>query len=376
MEWNLLLGDRYSDRVGYTWIEFGRRDEAGFEQFLTLGCGLKAVAGRGMVDHWFFVTSARLGTDFTLIGPGGVASSRERLAETLEDVGHVYRRAEDYRRAIDERLFGLGGERYESLVKLLIQLRQPQLTRRPDEERLSRALAAALRPVDQAILSVVAEAFHDLEQQRTDLGALKDTHATVDRFMHSYRRYAATAARRLAADVRTSHSAFQSSQREMAEARQALERAQAEDRAAEQQRQHVGTELAVARGQAPSCGIAPRCVSSMAPSAWRTWPISATRRRRLGERRPRRITNGNTPSWTSYSSWRAATSDTCRSRPRSSITSLDSRGCHPSRRSCWPHSSRRPNTWLWPPTGTLPRPRPPPPVRSVNAPKPRITCCG
>ena len=28
IEWNLLMG-RYPDRTGYTWIEFGRRDENG-----------------------------------------------------------------------------------------------------------------------------------------------------------------------------------------------------------------------------------------------------------------------------------------------------------------------------------------------------------
>jgi len=27
-EWNLLMG-KYDDRLGYTWIEFGRRDDAG-----------------------------------------------------------------------------------------------------------------------------------------------------------------------------------------------------------------------------------------------------------------------------------------------------------------------------------------------------------
>ena len=42
VEWNLLMG-RYSDRTGYTWIEFGRRDENGTEHFITLGCGLSAV---------------------------------------------------------------------------------------------------------------------------------------------------------------------------------------------------------------------------------------------------------------------------------------------------------------------------------------------
>src|SRR5206468_2212619 len=34
-EWNLLLG-KYPDRLGYTWIEFGRRASDGSEYFVTL----------------------------------------------------------------------------------------------------------------------------------------------------------------------------------------------------------------------------------------------------------------------------------------------------------------------------------------------------
>src|SRR5947209_203909 len=45
MEWNLLM-NRHADRLGYTWIEFGRRLPDGDEAFLTLGCGLRAVQGR------------------------------------------------------------------------------------------------------------------------------------------------------------------------------------------------------------------------------------------------------------------------------------------------------------------------------------------
>src|SRR3954464_6885388 len=41
IEWNLLM-DRFSDRIGYTWLEFGRRDSDGSLHYLTLGCGLHA----------------------------------------------------------------------------------------------------------------------------------------------------------------------------------------------------------------------------------------------------------------------------------------------------------------------------------------------
>ena len=47
MEWNLLLGGRHPipERLGYTWLEFGRRAADGTTEFRTIGCGLKAVAG-------------------------------------------------------------------------------------------------------------------------------------------------------------------------------------------------------------------------------------------------------------------------------------------------------------------------------------------
>src|SRR5438309_7347105 len=46
VEWNLLMG-RHPDRLGYTWVEFGRRapELPEGQAFVTLGCGLSAVEG-------------------------------------------------------------------------------------------------------------------------------------------------------------------------------------------------------------------------------------------------------------------------------------------------------------------------------------------
>ena len=57
--------------------------------------------------------------------------TREKLREEIDGHGLVYDRAADYRRAVDEALFGLGEHRYEALINLLIQLRQPQLSKGP-----------------------------------------------------------------------------------------------------------------------------------------------------------------------------------------------------------------------------------------------------
>jgi AhpD family alkylhydroperoxidase len=46
VEWNLLLGDRYQERTGYTWAEFGRIDPATRSaEYVTIGCGMAETAG-------------------------------------------------------------------------------------------------------------------------------------------------------------------------------------------------------------------------------------------------------------------------------------------------------------------------------------------
>jgi len=200
MEWNLLLGGEHPhpERLGYAWLEFGRIDD-GVPRFRTIGCGLKAVAGRGIARHWYFVTDARVGDGLRLVDATGTALTRERLVDALTGCGVVYDRAREYRRAVDEALFGLGEQRYGALVDLLVQLRQPQLSKRPSEKALSAALTEALPPLDQAVVADVAEAFRSLEEDRDELAAMSEAHASAQAFLSHYRRYAAIAARRRAA---------------------------------------------------------------------------------------------------------------------------------------------------------------------------------
>jgi len=46
-----------------------------------MGCGLKAVAGRGIARHWFFVTTRRVGDDLHLLPTSRIPLTREKLRE-------------------------------------------------------------------------------------------------------------------------------------------------------------------------------------------------------------------------------------------------------------------------------------------------------
>ncbi|MFC0602837.1 TIGR02680 family protein [Streptomyces palmae] len=229
MEWNLLLGGEHphSERLGYTWIEFGRLDDTTGEQhFRTLLCGLKAVRGRGIARHWYAVTRQRVDHGSTepgqetlrLLDSTGTALSRDRLAEAIAAHGMVYDQAKAYRRAVDEALFGLGERRYAALVDLLIQLRQPQLSKRPNEAALSRALTEALPPMDQAVIADVAEAFRSLDEEKDELAAALAAERAASAFLEHYRRYARIATRRRARLPRAEHSRYERVQRDLTEA--------------------------------------------------------------------------------------------------------------------------------------------------------------
>jgi uncharacterized protein (TIGR02680 family) len=229
MEWNLLLGGEHpnDERLGYAWLEFGRLEEDG-TAFCTIGCGMKAVKGRGIAAHWFFVTDQRVGQDLTLVDATGVALTADRLEDSLGPRGSVHRRARDYRRAVDERLFGLGDLRYGALIDLLIKIRAPQLSKRPDERGLSAALTGALPPLDQALIADVAEAFRALEEDGEQLAAMVEARDASARYLKTYRAYARMATRRRAAPVRQAQTVFDRVSRELGEAEEQHAHAQAE----------------------------------------------------------------------------------------------------------------------------------------------------
>ncbi len=119
---------------------------------------------------------------------------------------------------MDDALFGLGEHRYEALVNLLIQLRQPQLSKKPDERLLSRALTEALPPLSPALITTVAEAFRGLDEERDALRALEEAHKAATDFLGHYTRYARIAAKRKAAGPRLTQSKYEHLNRDLAEA--------------------------------------------------------------------------------------------------------------------------------------------------------------
>ena len=181
-EWNLLMG-KYDDRLGYTWIEFERVGPEGTWQYLTLGCGVRAAAGRGVVGKWFFSTHRRVGHDISLCSSQNNPLPKDSLIEMLGSSGRVFDTATAYREEVNHRLYGLPQERYKALIDLLIELRQPKLSSRNlDEKTLSGAMSNSLPPVSPGIIQVVAEAMGAMEKDRSALTNLQSAKQSADLF--------------------------------------------------------------------------------------------------------------------------------------------------------------------------------------------------
>jgi uncharacterized protein (TIGR02680 family) len=241
MEWNLLLG-RHDDRLGYTWLELGRmaRSPDGGTppeaRYITIGCGMRASAGRGAPRTWFFVTERRVGDDLRLIAETGQALTRERLVEAIGERGHVVETATEYRRLVDRALFNLGEHRYGALIDLLIQLRRPQLSRQLDESLLSDALSEALPPLPPAVIADVADAFRALDDDRDQLDGFRAALQATSTFLSYYRSYAGVASRRRATALTQAHARYERTRGELRDAERARDEAAGEVARLEAQR--------------------------------------------------------------------------------------------------------------------------------------------
>lgn len=252
MSWNLLMG-QHPRRMGYAWLELGRLADDGRPHYLTLGAGLLAVEGRPQVDAWYFIIedaadAPRLNQDLWLTSAQKVVLTKERLREVLNGHGQVFDTARSYRRAVDERLFRLGEQRYDALMDTLIQLRQPQLSKKPDEGALSNALSEALPPLPQDLISVVADALSQLDEDRRQLEEYQALARAVGAFERRYRIYAGTRSRREAASLRAAQTEFDNASRARNEAQALLKAAEAEEADAKAAVEEA--ELALARARA------------------------------------------------------------------------------------------------------------------------------
>ncbi|MFL4906046.1 TIGR02680 family protein [Streptomyces sp. MMS24-I2-30] len=183
MKSNLLFRGQDS-ALGYVWIEFTHRETG---EAVTCGIGLHAQRHRDTPARWHFVAEGRVGADFSLLTRDDRPMTKKQLAVELGR--DLIASTADYRAAVDQRLFGLGPERYEQLLTLILTLRRPQLAKNLDPARLSDTLTAGLRPLDDDLIAEAARSFDDMESVQRTLEGLAAADDATRAFLASYSTY-------------------------------------------------------------------------------------------------------------------------------------------------------------------------------------------
>ena len=188
MKSNLLYRGQESE-YGYVWMEFcclpGARTSA---ETVTLIIGMRAHRNSDGVRMSFFVTGKRLGVDFGLLSADSRPLTERQLRAVLEP--DAWRRtATEYRDLVDNRLFGLGRERYAQLLDLLLALRRPLLAKDLDPAKVSDTLASGLSPVDDDLIQQAARDFENLAAVQKLFDDLTAANVAVGEFRTHYEAY-------------------------------------------------------------------------------------------------------------------------------------------------------------------------------------------
>ncbi len=242
MKWNLIGCTGDLKRVGYAWLEFERIGEPGTGQRLTVGAGMRYAKDQTDVARWYFVARNRsVGSDLCLLRDRDPIS-RAELTAALGDDGEVLDTARDYRNRLNDLMFGFGGdEQYQTMLRLMRDLRRPHLSKTLDPERVAAQLTLGLPEVDETLMRKLAGGLEQLETLERGLARLRDVRERVRRFhQRTYSAYARASVRERADALRQANTAVEGAAErlrgaaaELAAERERAQRATAQRDAAE-----------------------------------------------------------------------------------------------------------------------------------------------
>ncbi|MGL4818499.1 MAG: TIGR02680 family protein, partial [Bacilli bacterium] len=174
-----LLGEKeisnYEERTGYLYLEFKR---AHTDQYMTIGMGLKAKRGSSDVGFWGWVLrDKRVGIDFPLYKEEKqngeqmrIPFSRMELTNRIGDLGTVVTSQRAYKELVNKHIFGFEQiEQYDDLIKLLIQLRSPKLSKEFKPTAIYDILQQALPPLADDDLRQLTDTIESMDAQKAEL---------------------------------------------------------------------------------------------------------------------------------------------------------------------------------------------------------------
>lgn len=195
-----LLGEEdingLDERTGYLFMEFKKEME---DNYITIGMGLKAKRHQNM-DFWGFVIldGRRIGIDLFLYrietGEDGkrvkVPLTKKELKNRIGDGGEVVENQKEYMEMVNKYIFGFDSiDEYDELIKLLIQLRIPKLSKDFRPTVIYEILKASLPSLTDDDLRPLSETIENMDQIKMHLDELYRNMAAVKKLKNEYDNY-------------------------------------------------------------------------------------------------------------------------------------------------------------------------------------------
>src|SRR5699024_8033691 len=154
------------------------------------------------MHSWYFVITdnRRIGEDFFLYEIERQAGKKERiplsrvqLENRIGTGGHVVRTQGDYMKLVNKYIFGFETlDAYEDLIKLLIQLRSPKLSKDFRPTVIYEILEAALPPLTDEDLRHLSDTIEHMDQTKQQIEQLErelEALEKLNRRYHTYNEY-------------------------------------------------------------------------------------------------------------------------------------------------------------------------------------------
>jgi len=232
MHWNLVECGEHEQRTGYVWLEFERLTTASGPARLTVGIGMKANRSSRDVRRWYFVVRDRsVGADLRLVREDREPVSRAELTAAIGDDGELLDTQVEYRRRLNDLLFGFPTEDgYRTMLRLMLELRRPHLSKNLNPDAVAELLSAGLPSVDEALMRRLAGGLEQLDALEQGLARLRTTSERLRHFHErTYHGYLRAVVRERGERLRRSHTRLDAAAEAVREAGGALADAEREN---------------------------------------------------------------------------------------------------------------------------------------------------
>ncbi|MCB7068089.1 TIGR02680 family protein [Enterocloster citroniae] len=195
-----LLGDSetgHMDRTGYLWIEFYHEEK---QIYKTIGIALRARRGAAQMIFWGFLLEdgRRINQDLYLFDYPNwletgkkVPLTRKALTEAIGAGGTVVQEQAAYRELVKKNIFGFkdNNDSYKDLLKLLLEIRSPKLSKEFRPSSIYSILTNALPALTEDELGDLSDVLEDMDQISERLEELQIQIKEVESLSRHYDNY-------------------------------------------------------------------------------------------------------------------------------------------------------------------------------------------